>query len=699
MRRHFGDWVMVDPIQPDVTRAQIREDIWGSLRYTAAYWNGPEDWGGHIDPPRKDLVICVQRFHAQQRSKGFSLPGVPRSIAIFGQYWCGHTETARMICTGLDYDFSCVGLVAATQYGYLPSDVREYGSLWSQSRVELTRTFTMDAELGRPRVWAADVWEDIRPLEIALSKARLPYVFYLRPSDEMIEYGARVRTQHGMTELHEHGEAERMHAMRDKASALMGRADPARSQVLQIEMNPALGDWRTAVPENAEDVWFDTYATTAKKALRAVLPPDRLEGRAAGGRAGAAARIAPRKDYQGHGDAGHTEWWRNSAVYQIYLRSFSDGNGDGVGDLAGLRERLPYLADLGVDALWINPWYLSPMVDGGYDVADYRQIDPLFGTLHEAETLIKEAHALQLRVIIDMIPNHTSDQHVWFAAALASEPGSEARDRYIFRPGRGPEGSLPPNDWQAAFGGSAWRRVVSPGGRVEWCLHLFAPEQPDLNWRNPEVRAEFVSILRFWLDRGVDGIRVDVANCIVKPEDLNELEAQPNFTTGIINNSLVMGDHPDVHDVYREWRSVLDSYPGDRMAVGEIWVPDPDRLATYLRPDEFNLVFNFGFLKAPWSAGEMRSLIERTLAANSDVGAPTTWVLANHDVERIATRYGGGDIGRRRALAAFLLVAALPGALYIYQGDELGLEEVTDLPDSVLRDPVWARSGVHRPRS
>jgi alpha-glucosidase len=392
-------------------------------------------------------------------------------------------------------------------------------------------------------------------------------------------------------------------------------------------------------------------------------------------------------------DAGHTEWWRNSAVYQIYLRSFSDGNGDGVGDMAGLREQLPYLADLGVDAVWISPWYLSPMVDGGYDVADYRQIDPLFGTLHEAEMLIKEAHALQLRLIIDVIPNHTSDQHVWFAAALASEPGSEARDRYIFRPGRGREGSLPPNDWQAAFGGSAWRRVVSPGGRVEWCLHLFAPEQPDLNWRNPEVRAEFVSILRFWLDRGVDGVRVDVANCIVKPEELNELEAQPNFTTGIINNSLVMGDHPDVHAVYREWRSVLDSYPGDRMAVGEIWVPDPDRLAKYLRPDEFNLVFNFGFLKAPWSAGEMRDIIEHTLAANADVGAPTTWVLANHDVQRIATRYGGGDIGRRRALAAFLLVAALPGALYIYEGDELGLEEVTDLPDSVLRDPVWARSG------
>ena len=390
---------------------------------------------------------------------------------------------------------------------------------------------------------------------------------------------------------------------------------------------------------------------------------------------------------------GRIKWWRNSAVYQIYLRSFSDSNGDGVGDLAGLRERLPYLADLGVDALWINPWYLSPMVDGGYDVADYRQIDPLFGTLHEAETLIKEAHALQLRVIIDMIPNHTSDQHQWFAAALAGEPGSAARNRYIFRPGRGPEGSMPPNDWQAAFGGPAWRRVVSPGGRVEWCLHLFAPEQPDLNWRNPEVRAEFLSILRFWLDRGVDGIRVDVANCIMKPEDLNELEAQPNFTTGIINNSLVMGDHPDVHDIYREWRAVLDSYPGNRMAVGEIWVPDPARLALYLRPDEFNLVFNFGFLKAPWSADEMRSIIERSLDANIDVGAPTTWVLANHDVTRIATRYGGGDLGRGRAMAAFLLAAALPGALYIYQGDELGLEEVTDLPDHLLRDPVWARSG------
>jgi transcriptional regulator with XRE-family HTH domain len=283
-RRHFGDWVMVDPLEPDVTRAQIRKDVWGSLRYTAAYWNGPEDWAGHIDPPRRDLVICVQRFHAQRRGQGFSLPEVPRSIAVFGQYWCGHTETARMICAGLDYDFSCVGLVAATQYGYLPDDERVPGSQWFQSRVELTRTFTMDAELGRPRVWAADVWEDIRPLEIALSKSRLPYVFYLRPSDEMIEYGALVRTQHRMTELHEHGEAERMRGMRDKATELVARADPARSRVLQIELDPALGGWRTAVPANAEDIWFDTYAMTAKKALRVLLPPDRLGGalRAAG---------------------------------------------------------------------------------------------------------------------------------------------------------------------------------------------------------------------------------------------------------------------------------------------------------------------------------------------------------------------------------------------------------------------------------
>lgn len=277
-RRHFADWVMVDPVDPHATRAQIRKEIWNSLRYTAAYWNGPEDWGGHIDPPRKDLVICVQRFHAQQRSKGFSLSGVPRSIAVFGQYWSGHTETARVICSGLEYDFSCVGLVAAAQYGYLPGDEREFGSLWSQSRVELTRTFTMDAELGRPRVWAADIWEDIRPLQIALSSARLPYVFYLRPSDEMIEYGARVRTQNGITELHEQGEAERMHNMRNKASALLAKADPARSCVLQIELPPELAGWRTAVPPNAEDVWFDTYAMTGKKALALILPPDRLDG-------------------------------------------------------------------------------------------------------------------------------------------------------------------------------------------------------------------------------------------------------------------------------------------------------------------------------------------------------------------------------------------------------------------------------------
>jgi alpha-glucosidase len=403
-------------------------------------------------------------------------------------------------------------------------------------------------------------------------------------------------------------------------------------------------------------------------------------------------------------------WWRQSVIYQIYIRSFADSDGDGVGDLGGIRSRLPYLRDLGVDAIWITPFYPSPMADGGYDVADYRDVDPLFGRLADAEAVIGEAHALGLHVLVDLVPNHTSDRHEWFQAALAAGPGSRERGRYIFRSGVGPGGSEPPNDWESVFGGSAWKRL--PDG--DWYLHLFAPEQPDLNWENPEVVEDFHHTLRFWLDRGVDGFRIDVANSLKKDQrfpDLRSLDAELLATSSGPYHPI--WDRDEVHEVYRGWRRVLDEYDGERTFVAEAWVQDPERLALYVRPDELHTAFNFQYLRAPWDAAELRSTIDSCLATTHAVGAPTTWVLSNHDVTRHATRYGrldftGGGVserervrpdtpldlvlGRRRARAATLLTLALPGSAYLYQGEELGLNEVVDLPESVLQDPIWERS-------
>ncbi|GAA3230104.1 glycoside hydrolase family 13 protein [Actinocorallia longicatena] len=381
-------------------------------------------------------------------------------------------------------------------------------------------------------------------------------------------------------------------------------------------------------------------------------------------------------------------WWRGAAIYQVYLRSFADGNGDGVGDLAGLRARLPYLAELGIDAIWLNPWYPSPMADGGYDVADYRDIEPSFGTLGEAETFIEEAHDLGIRVIIDVVPNHTSVASDWFRQALAAAPGSPERARFWFRPGTG---DGPPNDWQSIFGGPAWTQV--PDG--EWYLHLFAPEQPDFNWTHPEVHQDFLDVLRFWFDRGVDGIRIDSAAVLIKDPDAEPDGLDP-YT-----------DRDACHDVYRAWRRLSDGY-ADRMLIGEVWLPDAERLARYLRPDELHTVFNFPFLGAPWEAPALRAVIDDTFATLGD--APATWVLSNHDVTRPPTRYGRTDtsfshedrkhgmetdpvLGTRRARAAALLSLALPGSVYVYQGEELGLPEVEDLPDHLLQDPIWERSG------
>ncbi len=411
-------------------------------------------------------------------------------------------------------------------------------------------------------------------------------------------------------------------------------------------------------------------------------------------------------------------WWRRAVIYQVYPRSFADGNGDGLGDIAGLRARLPYLADLGVDAIWINPWYPSPMADAGYDVSDYRAIDPRFGTLADGEALLEEAHQAGLRVLLDIVPNHTSDQHPWFQAALAAGPGSPARERYLFRPGRGEDGSEPPNDWLSTFGSSAWTRVDEPDGRPgEWYLHLFSPEQPDLDWTHPEVRADFEKTLRFWFDRGVDGFRIDVAHSLIKQEGLPDIGAVSGSRNGFGTEPAghPHWDRDEVHDLYREWRAIADSYPEPRIFVAEAWVDQPERLARYIRGDELHTAFNFDFLVSPWLAPWLRRAIDATLVEHAAVGAPPTWVLSNHDCARHVSRYARAQreertvslqelvgrpadlaLGTRRARAAVLLMLALPGGAYVYQGEELGLPEVEDLPEEVLTDPEWEQSGHTR---
>jgi alpha-glucosidase len=389
---------------------------------------------------------------------------------------------------------------------------------------------------------------------------------------------------------------------------------------------------------------------------------------------------------------GHAPWWRSAVIYQVYPRSFADSDGDGIGDLPGIRSRLPYLRDLGVDAVWISPFYPSPMADAGYDVSDYRDIEPIFGTLADADALLADAHAAGLKVVVDLVPNHTSDRHAWFRAALDAAPGSPERARYLFREGRGPDGAEPPNDWVSLFGGPAWTRVTEADGRPgQWYLHLFAPEQPDLDWTNPEVVEEFHAILRFWLDRGVDGFRIDVAHGLAKDPQMPDVGERWE-ATGPAEAGHPMWDRDEVHDVYRGWRRVTDAYPGDRVFVGEVWVQTPERLARYLRPDELHTAFNFTYLLAPWDAKALHAAIDESIDALSAVGAPATWVLSNHDVVRHVTRYGGGALGTRRARAATLLTLALPGGAYVYQGEELGLPEVEDLPPEVRQDPAFART-------
>jgi alpha-glucosidase len=399
------------------------------------------------------------------------------------------------------------------------------------------------------------------------------------------------------------------------------------------------------------------------------------------------------------------EWWRDAVVYQVYVRSFADADGNGTGDLAGVLDRLPYLRDLGVDALWFNPWYPSPMADSGYDIVDYRSIDPQFGTLEQAEELITRAAELGMRTIVDIVPNHVSDQHPWFVAALAADPGSPERARFWFRPGTGADGDRPPNSWQSIFGGPAWTRTKDADGVPgEWYLHLFAPEQPDLNWTHPEVWREHRDVLRFWFDRGVAGIRIDSAALLVKDPALAD-EAD----TGEDGGQHPFTDRDELHEIYRDWRMLANAYPDPRLLVGEVWLPDAERFARYLRPDELHTAFNFDFLACPWEAAALRASVDATLAAHAPVDAPATWVLANHDVTRTVTRYGRGDtsfsfeakregtptdlaLGTRRARAAALLTMALPGSVYIYQGEELGLPEVENIPAERREDPMFFRS-------
>jgi len=415
-------------------------------------------------------------------------------------------------------------------------------------------------------------------------------------------------------------------------------------------------------------------------------------------------------------------------IYQIYPRSWADSDGDGIGDLPGVTARLGYLRDLGVDAVWLSPFYPSPQADAGYDVADYRDVDPLFGTLADADAMLERTHELGLKVIVDLVPNHSSEEHVWFRAALASAPGSPERERYIFRNGSGPDGDLPPNNWKSVFGGGAWTRVTEPDGSPgQWYLHLFDAKQPDLDWDNLEVRAEFESVLRFWLDRGVDGFRVDVAHGLVKEAGLpdwgeeQEMLGRPDDGDTVDHPSVgsdqdvakrpPMWDQDGVHEIYEQWRKVLDSYGRpDRILCAEAWVEPAERAARYVRPTEMNQAFNFDFLQCPWKAPQLITVIDHSLAAAGSVGAPTTWVLSNHDVVRHASRLGlsqdvrrpngigAGDVqpdrelGLRRARAATALMLALPGASYLYQGEELGLPDSTDMPDEVRQDPTFVRS-------
>lgn len=408
--------------------------------------------------------------------------------------------------------------------------------------------------------------------------------------------------------------------------------------------------------------------------------------------------------------SGANQWWRDAVIYQVYPRSFADSDGDGLGDIPGIVSRLDYLQNLGVDAVWISPFYESPLLDGGYDVTDYRMVDRRLGTVNDIEELISSAHARNMKVFMDTVPNHTSSSHAWFQEVLHSEPGSAAWDRYVIKEGKGENHELPPTNWQSVFHGDAWSPLVLANGEKTkyWYLHIFDSSQPDVNWENPEVRAEFLDILRFWFDLGIDGFRIDVAHGLIKDQTFPDVDYDSIPEQELLGDPIFspFWDQDGVHEVYREWRKLADTYDPPRVFCGETWAPTPERLALYQRPDELHTSFNFDYLRAGFDATKLQESVDSTLFHHRKVGAPATWVLSNHDIVRHATRLAPGqsehptvpptpdaaDHGLARARAATLFTLGLPGSTYLYQGEELGLPEVLDLPGDARQDPVWFRS-------
>lgn len=385
--------------------------------------------------------------------------------------------------------------------------------------------------------------------------------------------------------------------------------------------------------------------------------------------------------------------WEDMVLYQIYPRSFADANGDGTGDLQGVIDRLGYLEQLGVDGVWLSPIMRSPGVDHGYDVSDPRDVDPLFGDVDTLRHLVDRLHAARMVLIMDLVPNHTSAEHPWFTEALDSAPGSRARERYFFREGRGPGGSEPPNNWPSVFGGPAWTRTVdSDGTPGQWYLHLFAPEQPDLNWSHPDVGDDLDRTLRFWLDLGVDGFRIDVSHGLAKPDELDDLPDDVEIAQLVVDERDTRWDRPGVHDVHRRIRRVVDEYPG-AVTFGEVWVGPVKRFARYLRPDELHFAFHFPLTEAPFEAKAIRRAIDASLEASRVADSTPTWALSNHDVVREVTRYGNGDLGTARARAMLLVELALPGIAFVYNGSELGLPSDYSIPHDRLTDPTWERTG------
>ena len=407
-------------------------------------------------------------------------------------------------------------------------------------------------------------------------------------------------------------------------------------------------------------------------------------------------------------------WWRQAAIYQIYPRSFADNDGNGIGDLKGVTAKVDYLASLSLDAVWLSPFYPSALADGGYDVDDYRNVDPKLGTLADFDEMLVALHGAGIRVFVDIVPNHSSNLHQWFKDAIAAEPGSSERARYIFRDGRGASGEIPPTDWPSHFAPSAWTHESTWGGKHnQWYMHWFAPEQPDWNWDNPEIEADFLTTLKFWADRGVDGFRVDVAHALKK--DLSEplrMRATMEYEAPqTLDGTGILMDRNEVFEVYRSWRKLFNTYDPPRVAVAEANV-HPSRMPLYASEETLGQSFDFRFIDAAFSARTYKDCVSQSLELAKKNNSSTTWTLGNHDQMRYATKLGlhpivdrnewllsngqshpvDFEIGTRCSVAGNLFILALPGCTYIYQGDELGIHEVADIPVDQIQDPVYLRN-------